>query len=71
MRAYNDGRCLQTKLKLLEGGEGIAWGFALGEIKTSSLLRINDSGEWTELTEITIGSGSPRKFMQLTVSLEK
>ena len=68
MRAFNDGRFLEAEVKLLDNRKGIAWGFALGEIKTSSVLRINERGEWTELGEITIGSQAPRKFMDLTVS---
>ncbi len=71
MRAYNDGRYLETVLKLSENGKGITWGFALGEIKTSSMLRINEKGEWTELSEIAIGSQPARKFMELTVSRQK
>ena len=71
MRAYNDGRWLETEVTLAEGGQGITWGFALGEIKTSSLLRINEKGEWTELGEITIGSQPPRPFMKLTVRPQK
>ncbi|HYW36840.1 MAG TPA: hypothetical protein VE957_01890 [Terriglobales bacterium] len=71
MRAYNDGRYLETQLKLAENGKEIAWGFVLAEIKTSSVLRINEKGEWTELAEITIGSQPPRKFMELTVSPQK
>jgi hypothetical protein len=71
MRAYNDGRYLETELKLVENGQGITWGFALGEITTGSVLRINEKGEWTETAEITIGSQPPRKFMELTVSPQK
>jgi hypothetical protein len=71
MRAYNDGRYLETDVKLSENGKGITWGFALGDIKTSSMLRINEKGEWTELTEIAIGSQPARKFMELTVSRQK
>lgn len=71
MRAFNDGRYLETELKLAEDGQGIMWGFALGEIKTSSMLRINEVGDWTELTEITIGTQPPRKFMELRVSRQK
>jgi hypothetical protein len=71
MRAYNDGRYLETDLKLSENGKGITWGFALGEIKTSSVLRINEKGEWTELTEIAVGSQPARKLMELTVSRQK
>jgi hypothetical protein len=71
MRAYNDGRYLETDLKLSEYGRGVTWGFALGDIKTSSILRINEKGEWTELTEIAVGSEPARKFMELSVSRQK
>jgi len=71
MRAYNDGRWLETEVKLAEDGRAVTWGFSFGEIRTSSLLRINENGEWTELGELTIGSQPPRKFMELTVRPEK
>ena len=71
MRAYNDGRYFETDLKLSENGKEVSWGFALGDIKTSSMLRINEKGEWTELTKIAIGSEPDRKFMELTVSRQK
>jgi hypothetical protein len=41
MRAYNDGRWLETEVTLLEDGKGMSWGFSLGEISTKSVLRIN------------------------------
>jgi len=71
LRAYNDGRYLETDVRLGEDGKGIMWGFALGEIKTSSVLWVNENGEWTELTEMTIGSQPPRKFMELRVRPQK
>ncbi len=71
MRAFNDGRFLETEVKLLDNGKGITWGFTVGEIKTNSVMRINEKGDWTELHEITIGSTPPRKFMELTVSPQK
>ena len=71
MRAFNDGRFLETELKLLDNGKGIAWGFALGQIRTSSMMWITEKGDWTELTEITIGSEPPKKYMELTVSRQK
>lgn len=67
MRAFNDGRFLETDVKLLEDGKGLTWGFALGEIRTNSVLRINEKGEWTELAEITVGSQPARKLLELTV----
>ena len=53
--------------RLLEDGKGGSWGFSLGEISTKSVGRINDKGEWTELTEITIGARPPQKLMELVV----
>jgi hypothetical protein len=71
MRAYNDGRYLETELKLADNGKGITWGFVLGEIKTSSVLQIDGKGQWKESTEITIGSQPPRKFIELTVTPQR
>lgn len=68
MRAFNDGRFLETEVKLLDTGKGIMWGVALGQIRTSSVMRITEKGDWTELTEITVGSQPPTKYMDLTVS---
>jgi hypothetical protein len=70
MRAFNDGRFLETEVKLMDTN-GISWGFALGEIRTSSVLRINERGDWTELGELTIGPQSPIRFMELTVSRQE
>ena len=67
LRAFNDGRFLETPMKLLEEGKGMTWGFALGEVRTNSVLRINERGEWTEIAEISIGSQPPKKLLELTV----
>jgi hypothetical protein len=71
MRAFNDGRFLETDVKLLEDGKSLTWGFVLGSIKTSSVLRINEKGEWTEVAEITIDSQLTRKLMELTVKRQE
>jgi len=71
MRAYNDGRYLETEVKLADSGKGIMWGFALGEIRTKSVLRMDEAGHWTEFTEIAIGSQPARKFMELKVSPQR
>ena len=67
MRAYNDGRWLETEVKLLGDGTGMSWGFSLGDIRTKSVLKINDKGEWTETAEITLGARPPQKLMDLVV----
>jgi hypothetical protein len=71
MRAFNDGRFLETEVKLLEEGKGMTWGFVLGEIRTNSVLRINENGEWTEVAKIKIGPEPPKKFLELTVCPQK
>jgi hypothetical protein len=71
LRAFNDGRFLETQVRLLEESKGMTWGFALGEIRTSSVLRINERGEWTELAEISIGPQPPKKLLELTVRPQK
>jgi hypothetical protein len=67
MRAFNDGRWLETEVKLVEEGNAITWGFTLGEISTNSVLRLTSEGDWVEMTELTIGPQPPRKFMDLRV----
>ena len=67
MRAFNDGRFLETEVKLTQGSTGMTWGFTLGEISTRSVMRINEMGEWTELHEVTLGLQPPKKLMELAV----
>jgi hypothetical protein len=45
----------------------VSAGASLGEINTKSLVRISESGEWTELTEITLGGRPPQRLMELVV----
>lgn len=67
IRAWNDGRFLESDVQLLEDGKSLRWGFGVGEIRSSSLLQIDNDGRWTETAELTIGSQAPRKLMDLTV----
>jgi Protein of unknown function (DUF1579) len=67
MRAFNDGRWLESDVQLDESGKALDWGFTLGQIKTKSTLRMNENGDWTEVHEVTVGSEPSRKFMEVTV----
>ena len=67
IRAWNDGRFLESDVELLEDGRSLRWGFGIGDIRSSSLLQIDQDGQWTENAELTIGSQPPRKLMDLTV----
>ena len=63
----NDGRFLESEVTLLDRDKAISWGFAVGQVTTKSVLRINERGEWTELAEVKIGSELPKKLLELTV----
>ena len=67
MRAFNDGRWLESEVSLTNSGQGIHWGFAFGRIKTDSTLHIDENGEWTEVHEAVVGSEPGRKFMEVAV----
>jgi hypothetical protein len=67
IRAWNDGRFLESEVQLLDDGNGLRWGFGVGEIRSRSVLRIDKDGQWTEAAELIIGSQPPRKLMDLTV----
>jgi len=67
MQAFNDGRWLETEVKLADSGNSISWGFVLGEFKKTTVLRINEDGEWTELRELVIGNRAQQKIMELKV----
>jgi hypothetical protein len=69
MRAFNDGRFLETEVKLVD--KGFTWGFTVGPYRTSSVMRIDEKGDWTEHHEITIGAQAPKKYMELSVSRQK
>jgi len=66
MRAFNDGRFLETEVDVEE--RGMRWGFALGDISTRSVLWIDEGGAWNEKTVISMGSDPPKTLLELAVS---
>ena len=63
IRAWNDGRFLESPVQLFEDGKSLQWGFGVGDIRSSSLLQIDKAGQWTEKTVRLIGPQPPRKLM--------
>jgi len=64
-RSHNDGRFLDTELKLQD--KGFEWGFTAGPAVVKFVMRINDKGEWHEIGTATIGSNPPRRTVELLV----
>jgi hypothetical protein len=71
MRAFNMGRFLETEINLLSDGQGLTWGFDLGLVKSSAILRINEQGDWTEAHDVILGSRPKTHFMDIIVSKRK
>ena len=62
-RAYNNGHYLDTELKVTS--KGFEWGYTAGPLKVNNVMRINEKGEWAEVTESAYGATSPRKSVDM------
>lgn len=71
MRAFNDGRWLESDMQLASDGKELTWGFTAGTVRTSSILRITPDGEWTEDHEIAVGEAPWRRLMEVNVRRER
>lgn len=70
MRAFNDGRWLESNVEVDEPRTQLHWGFTLGQIKTGSTLRV-DGDTWTETHEVSVNAQPSRKFMEVAVVRSK
>lgn len=64
-RAFNDGRYLDTELKVSE--KGFEWGYKAGPAAVRFVMRLNEKGEWVETGDISMGTNPPRKTFEMTV----
>jgi len=66
-RSYSDGHYLETELKVIP--QGFTWGFEAGPLKVTNSMRLNEKGEWVEVTETdsTYGSTPPRKSVEMVL----
>jgi hypothetical protein len=64
-RAYNEGRYLDTELKVPD--QGFEWGYKTDAVSVRFVMHLNDKGEWVETGEATIGNSPPRKTLEMTV----
>jgi len=69
LRAWNDGRYVETELAIIATGKGLAWEYRFGDVRLSHTMQINDRDGWIQTGEVTAGAEPPRKF--LTVSLKR
>jgi hypothetical protein len=64
-RAYNDGRYLDTDLKVPENG--FEWGYKAGPADVRFVMRLNDKGEWVETGDVKFGDNPPQRTFEMTL----
>lgn len=64
-RAYNDGRYLDTELKVPENG--FEWGYKSGPADIRFVMRLNDKGEWVETGDVKFGDNPPQRTFEMTL----
>jgi hypothetical protein len=66
VRAHNDGRYVESELKVAENG--FQWGYQAGPAKISFTMKLTGKGEWQEIGEYVVGNQPPRKSIELLVT---
>src|SRR5215472_7259785 len=69
IRAYNDGRYLDSELTLL--ANGFSWGFQGGPAHVLNTMRLTPQGQWQETTEVSMGSSPPRRSVDMLLDRKK
>lgn len=64
-RAYNDGHYVDTELSVPVNG--FSWGFTAGPAHIVNTMHLTDKGEWSEVTETTVGSNPPMHSVEMTL----
>lgn len=62
-RAYNDGHYLDTELTV--PGNGFSWSFAAGPAHIVNTMHLTEKGEWSEVTEVTVGGNPPHRAVEM------
>jgi hypothetical protein len=62
-RAYHDGRFLGTELTV--AANSFSWGFDSGPAHIANTMHLTSKGEWAEVTDVTVGSNSPFRSVDM------
>lgn len=62
-RSYHDGHYLDTELSVPD--HGFSWGFTSGPAHVVNNMQLTAKGEWSEFTELTVGSTTPQHSMEM------
>ena len=62
-RAYNSGHYVDTELSL--PANGFSWSYAAGPAHIVNTMHLTDKGEWSEVTDVTVGSNPPHRSVEM------
>jgi hypothetical protein len=62
-RAYNDGHYLDTELAV--PANGFSWSFTAGPAHIVNTMHLTGKGEWAEVTEVTVGTNTPHRSLDM------
>ena len=68
-RAYNDGNYLDSEMKVPE--RAFEWGYKAGSAQIKFAMHLNETGDWVEAGDITVGSAPGQRIFEMTVRKEK
>jgi hypothetical protein len=69
-RAYNDGHYLDTELAVPTPANGFSWSFMAGPAHVVNAMHLTSKGEWGEATDVTFGSNSPHRSVEMLLQPE-
>jgi hypothetical protein len=62
-RAYNGGHYVDTDLSA--PANGFSWSYAAGPAHIVNTMHLTDKGEWSEVTEVTVGNNPPHRSVEM------
>ena len=62
-RAYNDGHYLDTELSV--PANGFSWSFMAGPANIVNTMHLTGKGEWSEVTEVTVGGNPAHRSVEM------
>ena len=62
-RAYNGGHYVDTELSV--PANGFSWSYAAGPAHIVNTMHLTDKGEWSEVTDVTVGSNPPHRSVEM------
>lgn len=62
-RAYSDGHYLDTELSVPHNG--FSWSYTAGAAHIVNTMRLTGNGEWSEITEVTVGNNPPHRSVEM------